>query len=96
MAPLVNRILETALYVSDLAVSEAFYRTVFGFAELLREDRMVGLAIPERQVLLLFRRGGSVEPSPTPLGLVQGGHELVFPRPGRTFGRGRHHGSVAE
>ena len=81
--PPVSRMLETSLYVADLAESEAFYRRVFGFEFLLREDRMCGLAVPGRQVLLLFRRGGSVQPSPTPFGLIpphdaQGRQHLCF------------------
>ena len=68
--PPVGRVLETALYVCDLEVSEGFYRELFGFERLLRDDRMCALAVPGRQVLLLFRRGGSVEPSPTPFGLI--------------------------
>lgn len=68
--PKLNRILETALYVADLEVSEAFYRRVLGFERLLRDERMCALSVPGRQVLLLFRRGGSVRPSPTPFGMI--------------------------
>ena len=68
--PPLNRILETALYVANLDGSEAFYRRVCGFNTLLRDDRMCAMAIPGRQVLLLFRRGGSVEPSVTPFGQI--------------------------
>ena len=68
--PPLGRILETALYVADLERSEVFYRRVFGFETQLSEDRMRGMAVPGRQVLLLFRHGGSVEPSPTPFGPI--------------------------
>lgn len=61
--PRVSGLLETSLYVGDPDVSAAFYQRVFGFEVLLREHRMVGMAIPGGTVLLLFRRGGSVEPS---------------------------------
>ena len=67
-APRVSRQLESSLYVADLARSHAFYEQVFGFETLLEEERMVGLAVPGGSVLLLFRRGGSVDPSPTPGG----------------------------
>ena len=82
-SPPVARVLETALYVGDLEESETFYRQLFGFERLLRDERMCGLAVPGRQVLLLFRRGGSVEPSPTPFGLIpahdaQGQQHLCF------------------
>ncbi len=51
---------ETALYVSDLARSEHFYRRLFGFETIFTEgDRMRALAVPNQQVLLLFRCGAS-------------------------------------
>ncbi len=68
MSPPVARILETSLYVADLTRSEEFYRLLFGFEVMLRDERMVALAVPGRQVLLLSRRGGSTRPSPTPYG----------------------------
>jgi len=79
----VSRILETSLYVSDLDVSEAFYQRLFGFERLLKDTRMCAMSIPGRQVLLLFRRGGSTRPSPTPFGLIpahdaQGVQHLCF------------------
>jgi len=69
-APRVSGQLESALYVGDLEASAAFYQRVFGFEVLLREDRMVGLAVPGGTVLLLFRRGGSVQPSQVPGGTI--------------------------
>jgi catechol 2,3-dioxygenase-like lactoylglutathione lyase family enzyme len=69
-APPVSRILETALYVADMDVSEAFYHRLFGFERLLRDERMCAMSVPGRQVLLLFQRGGSTQPSPTPFGLI--------------------------
>ena len=69
-APRTSRQLESSLYVADPDASAAFYQRVFGFEALLRDDRMVGLAVPGGSVLLLFRRGGSVEPSPVPGGVI--------------------------
>lgn len=69
-APRVSRQLESSLYVSDLDRSRNFYERVFGFEVLLREDRMVGFAVPGGSILLLFRRGGSVEPSQMPGGVI--------------------------
>jgi catechol 2,3-dioxygenase-like lactoylglutathione lyase family enzyme len=81
--PPLARILETALYVADLDASESFYRRLFGFERLLKDERMCALSIPGRQVLLLFRHGGSTQPSPTPFGLIpphdaQGRQHLCF------------------
>ena len=68
--PPVGRILETSLYVADLDRSEAFYRRVFGFSTMLRDHRMASMAVPGRQALLLFQRGGATEPSRTPFGAI--------------------------
>lgn len=68
--PRVSGQLESSLYVGDLDASASFYQRVFGFEVLLREDRMVGLAVPGGTVLLLFRRGGSVQPSVMPGGTI--------------------------
>jgi catechol 2,3-dioxygenase-like lactoylglutathione lyase family enzyme len=68
--PAVRRILETSLYVADLERSIQFYRLVFGFEPVLRDERMCAMAVPGRQVLLLFRTGGSVKPSETPVGFI--------------------------
>jgi catechol 2,3-dioxygenase-like lactoylglutathione lyase family enzyme len=70
MRPPVARILETSLYVADLDRAESFYAGLFGFEPMLRDDRMRAMAIPNRQVLLLFRHGASVSPSRTPFGTI--------------------------
>lgn len=81
--PAVNRILETSLYVQALDRSIDFYVRVFGFEVMLRDDRMCAMAVPGRQVLLLFRKGGSTKPSETPFGFIpphdaQGTQHLCF------------------
>ncbi len=68
--PRLSHVLETSLYVADLDRSEAFYTRLFGFERLLRDDRMAAFAVPGGSVLLLFRTGGSTEPSPVPGGLI--------------------------
>jgi catechol 2,3-dioxygenase-like lactoylglutathione lyase family enzyme len=69
MSPVVG-ILETALYVSDLQRSRAFYENVMGFECFLHDERMCALGVPGRGVLLLFRRHGSAEPSHVPWGTI--------------------------
>jgi len=69
-APRVTHVLETSLYVTDLERSRAFYQDLFGFAVFLQDERMCALEVPGRQVLLLFRRGASLRPSPTPGGVI--------------------------
>jgi catechol 2,3-dioxygenase-like lactoylglutathione lyase family enzyme len=68
--PRLSRILETSLYVADLERSKQFYMSTFGFEPYLEDHRMVALGVPGEGVLLLFRIGGSTQPSPTPGGMI--------------------------
>ncbi len=70
MPPRISRILETSLYVENLDRSEFFYAETFGFATLLRDERMIGMDVPGDGILLLFRTHGSTEPSQTPGGII--------------------------
>jgi catechol 2,3-dioxygenase-like lactoylglutathione lyase family enzyme len=61
MPPRTDGVLETSLYVDDLARSSQFYQKVFGFPVIsdFGGDRGCALAAGPRQVLLLFRKGAS-------------------------------------
>ncbi len=72
--PEVGGVLETSLYVKDLARSAEFYRRVFRFETLTSDDRLCALAAGQRQVLLLFRKGTTSEPVPLASGTIPG-HE---------------------
>ena len=63
-------ILETALYVADLDISERFYRELFDLEILLCDERMRALKINESQILLLFKVGGSTQGEKTPGGKI--------------------------
>jgi catechol-2,3-dioxygenase len=94
--PAFNRILESSLYVNSLERSAEFYRRVFDLEVMLYDERMCALAVPGRQVLLLFRRGGSVRPSQTPFGVIpphdtQGSQHLCFSITHETFAAWRSH-----
>jgi len=96
VTPRVTGQLESSLYVADLERSGAFYERVFGFEVLLEEERMVGLAVPGGSVLLLFRRGGSVEPSEVAGGTIpphdgQGALHLCFAVPLAELGAWERH-----
>ena len=69
--PTIGAVLETALYVADLDRSVEFYHRVLGFP-LASEPiaRMAALAITADQVLLLFKKGGSVQPTVLPYGII--------------------------
>ncbi len=58
-APAVKRILETALYCDDLALTAAFYRELLSATPMVSGDRLVALDAGGRTVLLLFQRGNS-------------------------------------
>ena len=70
--PTIQGVLETALYVYDLDQSQAFYEGHFGFKVLLADERMCALEVSQspRQVLLLFRKGGSLKGEETPGGFI--------------------------
>lgn len=68
--PQVLGVLETALYVDDLARSIEFYQRVLGFQVLSSGSRMASLRIAENQVLLLFKKGASVVATETVFGRI--------------------------
>lgn len=70
--PSLGRVLETALYVSDLSRSRAFYVDVLGCEPMLETPRLVALGVAGVSVLLLFQRGATDQPLPTPGGIVPG------------------------
>jgi catechol 2,3-dioxygenase-like lactoylglutathione lyase family enzyme len=65
-------ILETAISVGDVERSAAFYRRLFGFNTLFDSERLIALDVAGRDVLLLFKEGGTHEPVATPGGLIPG------------------------
>jgi len=66
MPPKTNGILESSLYVADVARSARFYETLFGFEKIADfGERGCAMNAGARQVLLLFKKGGSLAiPSP--------------------------------
>lgn len=61
MPPKSEGILESSLYVDDVAASARFYERIFGF-RIISDfgDRGCALKAGDRQVLLLFKKGGSL------------------------------------
>ena len=66
----ITGIIETALYVEDLDRAVSFYKDLFGFETLSADDRFHALNVGNKHVLLLFRRGASLQPIPTPGGTI--------------------------
>ena len=70
--PKIEGLLETALYVDDLPRSAAFFRDVIGLAPMFESGRLVAFDAGRQGVLLVFRRGASVEDMENPGGVVPG------------------------
>src|SRR5436853_5134755 len=61
MHPKTEGILESSLYVDDVAGSARFYEMIFGFRVISDfGGRGCAMQAGDRQVLLLFKKGGSV------------------------------------
>ena len=59
--PSLDGVLETALYVDDLDRARGFYTDILGLPLMVQDDRMCAFAVGGRNVLLIFRRGSSLE-----------------------------------
>jgi catechol 2,3-dioxygenase-like lactoylglutathione lyase family enzyme len=68
--PQLRGVIETSLYVENLQASTDFYCDVLGFEPLMKDERFCALKAGEQQVLLLFRKGASLAPIPTPGGMI--------------------------
>ena len=81
--PIVNGVMETCLYVEDLARAERFYEGLLGFPKMHGDNRFAALNIAGRDVLLLFKRGEATQPIETPGGTIPphdgaGANHLAF------------------
>ena len=70
--PRINGLLETALYVEDMARSVAFFRDVVGLGPMLETPRLTAFQAGAAGVLLIFKRGASAADMRTPNGIVAG------------------------
>ena len=70
MRPKLGGVLETALYVDDVERSARFYRELFNFETLEEDQRFGALNVAGKQVLLLFRKGGTTTPIVLPGGVI--------------------------
>jgi catechol 2,3-dioxygenase-like lactoylglutathione lyase family enzyme len=60
MPPPVDGVLESSLYVDDVAASARFYEKIFGFRVISNfGPRGCAMKAGDRQVLLLFKKGAS-------------------------------------
>ncbi len=68
--PKLTGVIETALYVDDLARARAFYEDVLGLARLTGDARFLAFDVGGRSVLLLFQRGSTLQPVVLPGGTI--------------------------
>ncbi|HEY8162039.1 MAG TPA: VOC family protein [Methylocystis sp.] len=64
------KVLETALYVEDLERAGRFYGETLGLTPMAQDSRMWALDCGPGSVLLLFKRGGTLEPIDLPGGRI--------------------------
>jgi catechol 2,3-dioxygenase-like lactoylglutathione lyase family enzyme len=68
--PRINGVVETCLYSSDLPRSVRFYQDQLGLRLLESGERLCVFSVADKQVLLIFRSGGSMNPIATPGGMI--------------------------
>jgi catechol-2,3-dioxygenase len=68
--PKLDAVLETALYVDDLARAIGFYTNVMQLQPLYQDSRMCAFSVGGKNVLLIFPRGGSLETVHMPGGTI--------------------------
>lgn len=61
-APPLSGVLETGLYVDDIGRARAFYEEVLGLKPMLTDERLCAYNAGPGSVLLLFKRGATLEP----------------------------------
>src|SRR6516164_7413438 len=83
-----ERVIETCLYVDDLDRAASFYEQVLGLTALTSDARFRAYDVGGQSVLLLFRRGATLETVRMPGGTIEGrtdwsrsGHSIYFRDP---------------
>jgi len=72
--PKLGRVIETALYVDDLERAARFYEDVLGLAVLTSDSRFRAYNVGGASVLLLFKRGSTLETVHMPGGTIPPHH----------------------
>ena len=70
MTPKLDRVIETCLYVDDLDRAAEFYERVLGLTALTADARFRAYDVGGASVLLLFRRGATLETVHMPGGTI--------------------------
>lgn len=85
-----SAVLETCLYVADLARAREFYTGLFGYEVMTSDERFCAFNIGGKQVLLLFAHDGTALGSTLPFGDIpphgtQGPTHIGFSVPAETL-----------
>jgi catechol 2,3-dioxygenase-like lactoylglutathione lyase family enzyme len=67
-----NKIIETGIYVQDTERTLAFYERVLGAERMSCSDRLAAINIGGNSVFLAFKKGGSIQPTQIPGGIIPG------------------------
>jgi len=68
--PEFKSILETALYVDDMDRATTFYENILQLPSLMKSNRLCAYSVNDASVLLLFIRGGTLDPVDTGNGII--------------------------
>ena len=68
--PPLDGVLETCLYVDDMARARGFYEAVLGLAPMFTDERLTAYPVGGRSALLLFRRGTTMATVHLPGGTI--------------------------
>jgi catechol 2,3-dioxygenase-like lactoylglutathione lyase family enzyme len=68
--PRLNGVLETAIYVSDMARAQRFYEDVLGLSRMYADDRLIAYDVGGKSAFLIFRRGSALETVMLPGGTI--------------------------
>jgi catechol 2,3-dioxygenase-like lactoylglutathione lyase family enzyme len=68
--PSLSGIIETCLYVEDIARASRFYEKVVGLQRIAGDDRLLAYSVAGKNVLLLFKRGSTGKPLELPGGMI--------------------------
>ena len=66
----ITGVLETGIYVDDVPRAAEFYRRIFGFSELVSDDRFCALSVADHDVFLIFKKGATLKPLVMPGGVL--------------------------
>jgi catechol 2,3-dioxygenase-like lactoylglutathione lyase family enzyme len=68
--PRIKGVVKTGLYSDDLPCSVRFFKDRLGLRLLEFGERLCVFSVADKQVLLIFRTGGTMKPIPTPGGMI--------------------------